>query len=235
MAQAERLLNIIFEVNPYQDFPINAETVDIRPIHNPIFYELISYLKPQIIIEVGTWKGASAIHMGSIIKSLQLDTAILCVDTWLGSPEHWLDKRKDNVEWGFHNLKLVHGYPSLYTTFLNNVKSQNLQDVIVPLPMSSDNAAEILKRLGLSSELIYIDAAHEYESVYRDLNLYWNLLSGNGVMFGDDYIAWPGVTAAANDFAMKQANNRIFGQFGTFVIPKGAIDLKIVMNSPPTP
>lgn len=38
--------------------------------NKPIFRELIEKIKPTTIIEVGTWKGQSAITMGKTVKEL---------------------------------------------------------------------------------------------------------------------------------------------------------------------
>jgi cephalosporin hydroxylase len=60
---------------------------------NPCFAELIDELRPSLVIEVGSWKGASLLEMARATTSLGLPTQFICVDTWLGSnPELWLHK-----------------------------------------------------------------------------------------------------------------------------------------------
>jgi hypothetical protein len=77
-----------------------------------------------------------------------------------------------------------------------------MQDLIVPLPQSSENAAIILSRLGIRAGLIHIDAAHEYEPVMRDVRAYWEPLEPGGYLVGDDYVdVWPDVIRAADEFA----------------------------------
>jgi predicted O-methyltransferase YrrM len=54
------------------------------------FNEAIKKLKPKTIIEVGTWKGASAINMAKLtlaegVRDVELE--VICVDTFLGSYE----------------------------------------------------------------------------------------------------------------------------------------------------
>src|SRR4029079_15072358 len=56
---------------------------------SPLFAEVIDKLKPREIVEVVTWKGASAIHMARLAQAHQPDAVVLCIDTWLGSKEHW--------------------------------------------------------------------------------------------------------------------------------------------------
>ena len=162
---------------------------------HPLFEHMISQLRPSLVIEVGSWKGASALNMASIAARLGLDTQILCVDTWLGAPEHLL---RDDYQ---ASLRMRHGYPQLFYTFMANVIRSGHQERIAPLPQTSENAAVIVRRLGLRADLIYIDAAHEYEPVLRDLETYLQLLTPEGVLFGDDYPKAPGVVRAAHEVA----------------------------------
>lgn len=162
----------------------------------PIFAELIAEVKPKHIIEVGTWKGQSAITMAHAIKELKLDTKITCVDTWLGALEFW-GSMKETSE---RNLLLKNGYPQIYFQFLSNVVHQGMQDIILPFPNTSFIAAKYFKESKITAELIYIDASHEYEDVLSDCREYWGIVSPGGKMFGDDW-AWASVRTAVEKFA----------------------------------
>jgi len=175
----------------------------------------VSKLRPRLIIEVGSWKGRSAINMATACKSLGLETEIVCVDTWLGPPGIYTRKNDPF----YASLGHKFGYPQLYYTFLTNVVRARHQDMITPLPLRSALAAEVLREMRVKAPLIYIDAAHDYDSVLCDLRSYWNLLTDDGVLFGDDYVGWPGVTKAANEFA-GSVGRPIFAATGKFVIPK---------------
>jgi cephalosporin hydroxylase len=49
---------------------------------SPAFETLIERVRPKLIIEVGTWKGGSAIRMADLLKEKSLtETPILCIDT----------------------------------------------------------------------------------------------------------------------------------------------------------
>lgn len=162
-----------------------------------VFAELIEETKPKLIIEVGTWKGQSAINMANFIKVNKYDTKILCVDTWLGALEFWDSMAHTNER----NLLLKNGYPQIYYQFLSNVIHSELQDIILPFPNTSDIAYKYFLKKQIKSELIYIDASHEEEDVYRDINNYFNLLSTGGIIFGDDYNNnWPGVKKSVQLF-----------------------------------
>ena len=169
-----------------------------------LFEKLIQDLRPKTIIEVGTWKGQSAITMGNSVKNLGLETKIYCVDTWLGAIEFW-GFLKETEE---RNLFLKNGYPQVYFQFLSNVVHHGLQDIILPFPNTSENGYRYLRDNGISPELVYIDASHEEDDVYRDITNYYNLLSIGGVIFGDDYISWEGVNKSVNRFS--EENNLTF-------------------------
>jgi hypothetical protein len=167
----------------------------------PIFRELIQKIKPTTIIEVGTWKGQSAITMGNAVREFGLNTTIHCVDTWLGAIEFWTTGKGTSER----NLMTVNGYPQVYYQFLSNVVHNNLQDIILPFPNTSENGYRYFKYNNITSQMIYIDASHEEDDVYKDLNNYYDLLENNGILFGDDYQKdWPGVINSVNRFAQEK-------------------------------
>jgi cephalosporin hydroxylase len=178
-----------FELLPFDSQGWNSD-------HN-IFREIILNMKtpPKVIIEVGTWKGGSALSMGIVLKELGLDAKIYCVDTWLGAQEFWTT-HKETPE---RNLMLKNGYPQIYYQFLSNVVHRNMQDIIIPVPSTSATAAKIFKHMGIKADLVYIDGSHEYEDVVNDIKYYSELLNPGGVMFGDDFGAWADVSRAVED------------------------------------
>lgn len=164
---------------------------------NPVFPAIVRATKPTVIIDVGVWKGGSTLYLADLLRQYEVDGAIIAVDTFLGSPEHW-----DHAGPFSQALKKQHGFPLLYRQFLSNVLHGGHGTRVVPLAQSSENAAVILRRIGVRADLIHIDAAHEYEAVRRDLFTYWELLRPGGYLVGDDYTpVWPEVIRAANDFA----------------------------------
>ena len=166
---------------------------------DPVFGRLIAEVRPELIVEVGSWKGASAIHMSGLLKKYGIDGNVLCVDTWLGSLEQWLNPT--DTQNGRFELFRVHGHPiGLYCQFMSNVKQSGFADVITPFPTTSHIAARWLAAKGVKADLIYLDGSHEYEDVLQDLQDYWPLLSEKGVLFGDDYASEPGVKKAVEEF-----------------------------------
>ena len=141
--------------------------------------------------------------MAHIVKEQELDSTIICIDTWLGSPEHWTDSDYRV------SLHLRHGFPNIYYQFLANVILSGMEDCIVPLPQVSLSACRWLTQMGLGgpvgkADLIYIDADHTANPFYLEISAFWELLSPTGVMFGDDHHeAWPEVIRSVKLFAEK--------------------------------
>jgi len=145
------------------------------------------------IIEIGTWKGLSANKMANLCKSKNKQSRIVCVDTFLGSPEHM------DGEWASNGLDRVNGIPCLFETFRNNTKILQNHDIIYPFPISSMEAAHFILKKQTNFDVIFIDGSHEYESVLMDISLFWKILKKGGIMVLDD-AKWVGVERAINEF-----------------------------------
>lgn len=178
------------DADPYEDFEPRPQMLYGWNSTAPNFKHVINETQPDLIIEVGSWLGRSAIHMASLC-----DAHIVCVDTWLGQHYFWSNDRYRD------DLALVHGYPSVYFQFLSNIVHAKLQERITPLPLPSQNGAGRLSALGITSKLIYIDASHKYEDVVQDINAYWPLVESGGILFGDDWSVYADVNRAVEEFA----------------------------------
>lgn len=193
------LIEQIHGSNPYDDFSPVIAKPDMQGWNgrHPALSRCVDELKPDIIIDVGAWKGLSTSFLAKAALKHKADAKVISVDTWLGSPEHWMHYRKDKI---FEQLRCKNGYPQLFYVFLSNMVHQRLQETVIPLPQTSDNAFVILKKHKIVADIIHIDAAHEYEPVLRDARNFWQLLRKGGALIGDDY-KWTGVKRAAHEFA----------------------------------
>jgi len=198
----DELLALLHPRDPFAGFDYAARPFDGHGwgSDSPAFRELILAQKPRLIIEVGTWKGGSALQMASVLEEAKLPGTILCIDTWLGALEFWTDLT-DPARYG--SLRHDHGWPTVYFQFLANVCHRHLQHRIVPFPQTSATGALWLRHYGLRGDLIYIDGSHEEEDVYQDVLDYWEVLAPGGTLFGDDW-SWDGVRLAVERFAREQ-------------------------------
>lgn len=189
--------DLLYAKDPYADAPVVELDAQGWSANYDIFEQVLREFKPKTLIEVGSWKGASAIAMAKILSEIHDDFEILCVDTFLASYEHWtgiaphLDKQR-----------FINGRPDLYEKFLSNVNRMGMARHITPFPIDSVNAYHTLKYYGVQADFVYVDAGHEYESVKQDLIMYADLLRKGGVLLGDDYFHPP----------IKQAVEEVFGQ-----------------------
>lgn len=195
-----KIRNLLHKEDPYKGF-FPAHEIDLHGWggHSEVFFETIETIKPETIVEVGSWKGLSASVMAKKIQEMNLDCELVCVDTWLGATEFWENHNDKNR---YESLNLQNGYPSVYYQFLTNMKELGLSEIVTPFPQTSTNAARFFKRKNLSAQLIWIDASHEFEDVLQDISSWWEVLDVGGIMFGDDYCEyWSGVIDAVNMFA----------------------------------
>ncbi len=202
---AESIRRQLHPTNPfdgfdYQKHPRDLGVVGAADAMNALLQQAFAAVKPQLIVEIGTWKGASACQWAAMLKKAGIDGAVLCVDTWLGGLEH-ISGWSDGTPWDLRPF-LEHGQPiGLYHQFLANVMHERHEDVIVPLPNTSAIAARWLASKNLSPQLVYVDGSHDELDVYADLTAYWPLIPIGGVICGDDWSSdWAGVITAVTRF-----------------------------------
>ena len=196
---ADKIRAMLHATDPYAGFDPTPWPLDLHGWgdQSAAFGELVRQVRPKLVVEVGTWKGASALRIAEELVAANLDAQILCIDTWLGALEFWTDQ--DDAE-RYKSLQLKNGLPQVYFQFLANVCHKGHAERIIPFPQTSATGALWLRYFGFAAELIYLDASHEEDDVYGDLLAYWEVLAPGGVLFGDDW-AWDGVRLAVLRFA----------------------------------
>lgn len=149
-----------------------------------VFENLIRKVRPRTIVEVGTFLGASALHMAELTRRFGLTTQILCIDDFRGWPGF-----RDR----FKEIAAVNGDVLLYYQFLQNVAIFNHTGSVLPVPFSSGSGLAKLCEWGVVADLVEIDAGHDFLSAWSDINRGYRILRPGGVIFGHDYF-----TAADN-------------------------------------
>ncbi|KAL2478650.1 S-adenosyl-L-methionine-dependent methyltransferase superfamily protein [Forsythia ovata] len=188
--------------SPWQNFPPAHVSTLLRQNRirgwgstGAVFENLIRRVRPRTIIEVGTFLGASALHMTKLTRQLGLKTQILCIDDFRGWPG-FLDKFKD--------IKMVNGDVLLMYQFMQNVFYANATESVLFMPFSTGSALDKLCEWGVFAELIEVDAGHDFHSAWTDINKAYKILRPGGVIFGHDYFTSAdnkGVRRAVNLFA----------------------------------
>lgn len=200
LSAASDLAVAILGRDPWAGFRAPERTPDLQGwgSDDPVFGVLIEELRPKLILEIGSWKGASAVTMADHCDRLGLNTTIVCVDTWLGSREMLGDQSQVPQR----DVQRTHGWPMVYHTFLANVAARGHAGRVVPFPATSRIALRWLRERGVTADLVYVDASHDYQDVLDDAMGAWSLLRPGGALLGDDYgPSWPEVPQAVNALA----------------------------------
>jgi len=196
---------ITYLKNNIKDYVPSGKTIDLQGWMDQNVSHVFELTNVNFMIEVGTWKGRSAVEFA---KNENIKN-ILCIDTWLGAPEFWTTNGLVDKHRGL-SLKHNFGYPTVYFTFLDNIFNLKLNDKIVPFPISSNQAADVLKTYNCVADAIYVDASHEEGEVFNDIVKFWPFVKINGVMFGDDFNdGWPGVKNDVKKFCQLYKQNVI--------------------------
>ena len=133
-------------------------------------------------VEVGVWKGMSAVYMAVEIINSGKNIRFDCVDNW-----EYIDSQEEIPETMFNNL---------YETFLNNIEP--VKHIITPVRELSWDGAKHYEDESL--DFIFIDAAHDYESVKKDIAAWFPKIKKGGIISGHDYSWCEGVREAVNEF-----------------------------------
>ena len=181
------------DYDPYVNFiPIEFDGGGWSSEHES-FGLYINQFRPKLIVEVGTWFGGSSRTMTKACLDAGIeDFEIVCIDTFLGSFEHW-DRTSAT-------MKFINGRPNNYEQFISNTIHYKYQPYITPFPVDSINGYHVLKNLGITPDMVYIDAGHDYASALADYRNYAEILKPAGVLIGDDWHHQPIKDAAKDTF-----------------------------------
>ncbi|ESW07296.1 hypothetical protein PHAVU_010G118000 [Phaseolus vulgaris] len=199
----DRLFN---GTSPFENFPPPHAAEKLRRTKRvkgwgstgAVFENLIRRVRPRTVVEVGTFLGASAIHMAELTRQLGLQTQIFCVDDFRG----WAGFKER-----FTNIPMENGDVWLFYQFLQNVVTFNQTGSVLPVPFSSGSTLMLFCEWGVYADLVEIDAGHDFLSAWADINRGFRILRPGGVIFGHDYFTAAdnrGVRRAVDLFAKVQ-------------------------------
>lgn len=158
-------------------------------------FELILYLEEYFevkgfldMIEIGSYMGEST----ALFASSQLFREINTID-----PHEGVEEFNDLFGYTWEDVKREW-----------KINTRHYDDIITLHNQYSYDAVNIFEDSGF--DFIYIDGAHDYESVKRDINLFLPKLNKNGIIAGHDYHgeAWPDVCNAVMETVGKP--DRVF-------------------------
>lgn len=136
-------------------------------------------------VEVGSYKGRSSSYMAVEIANSKKQITFDCVDTWQGSEEHQEGQL-------FQDIDVVNN--RLYDVFLKNMEP--VKGLYNTKRMSSIEAAATYA--DASIDMVFIDAAHDYDSVHADILAWSPKVKSGGIISGHDF-PHPPVRRAVNE------------------------------------
>jgi predicted O-methyltransferase YrrM len=124
---------------------------------------------PGSIVEIGCWEGKSTVAMANAC----FPEPLIAVDSWLGN----LTERQ-------HETVSILTQRDVYADFLTNLAEATKGNVDV----RQQDCFEFLAGFDGPIKLCHVDAAHDYDSVRRTLEMLLPKMVTGGVLCGDDYI-----------------------------------------------
>ncbi len=144
------------------------------------------------IVELGCWKGKSSSFLITEALKSGKNIDLNFVDTWAGSPEH-LDPSEGAYEEG-----LVEDPDFVYKIFQDNINKIDYPKNI--LRMHTFKASKLFENNSI--DFLFIDTAHEFKHVEKEISLWYPKVKSGGIIAGHDYF-YPGVMRAVKDFSRK--------------------------------
>ena len=152
----------------------------LAPIEAELLYKLVSEI-PQdtVIVEIGSYKGKSTVVLGAACKFFKKN------ESWMGvwaidphqKPNYEIKPQYD--EWSLGT------YKDSYEDFITNIKNAELEDIIISIRQTSEEAAKsnyLDSRTGTEIGLLFIDGLHQREYVQLDYDLWSPKVTRGGII-----------------------------------------------------
>lgn len=203
--------------DPFQGFAEKYDVDKEKDLHDlfawnsqhEYLHDSLDKTKGSWILELGVWKGGSAIHLAKKLKE-KGEGVIVCLDSWLGCQ---LLFNHNGVQ---SSLKKDFGRPEIWKSFYANVIYHDVQNYILPIHLDSISGLRLLNgkhRNGYKFyfDVVHHDATHVSPYLYNDLIEIKDLVLDDSHILVDDYIQtgapefdamdFSGVIKDTNDFA----------------------------------
>lgn len=188
-------------------------------------WETISTEKKRChILEIGSWAGGSAITWGMALKKYCNSSGfVLCVDPWIPYHDSSMLKGEPDSVYNIMDRAIRHG--EIIKLFLHNIRCSGLEQTVFHIRGQSNEILPVL--MNNFFDIVFIDGAHDYQSVLQDLNNAARVLRQGSVLCGDDLeLQVPEIDIEAGtgnlnlDFVEDPKTGRCFHPGVTFAVHK---------------
>jgi predicted O-methyltransferase YrrM len=154
--------------------------------HGQKILELLEEYKPKVCVELGSWKGASAVAMARVLRKWR--GTLTCVDTWAADAFYGGVMKGEPIP-----------PPTMLDECAGNLVKAELSATVRFVCATTTDAAKWWTE---PIDFLYVDADHSFASVLADLEAWVPHVKPGGLIAGDDYAnpAFPGVRMAWNYF-----------------------------------
>ena len=169
----------------------------------------------DVFVEVGAWFGKSTNYLAQQIRESKKNIKFTTVDTWKGTDDEDIHQ---NIVGAFNG--------DIFYEFVDNTILSDNYGAIDMIKDTSRNAANNFSNGSI--DYIMLDAGHSYDALKDDLEVWYNKVKPGGIVSGDDYGVFYGVTQAADEFFYGQFEKG----FRSFIRKKPRIQIRHLLTKP---
>lgn len=155
-----------------------------------LYEEVINrFQSGSIFVEIGAYLGKSTCFLAEKIISSGKDIKFNVIDNWVGHPSD-IGLTEEIKKLG-----------DIYAIFLDNMIKAGVIDKLNIIRGDSSESAVMFQNS--SVDFVFIDAAHDYVSVQKDINAWLPKMKPNSILAGHDY--------GNSETQVKKAVDNLFG------------------------
>lgn len=147
---------------------------------------ILSKIKDKIM-DIGQIQGWLYREEGKLLEKLASDArvAIVEIGSWKGKSTVWLARKSSVKVYTIDphtdtNVHIWQNVENTYDEFIKNMKKYKVENTVIPLVMTSQEAH--LKYPSLKCDLVFVDGDHRYEFIKLDIELWSKHLVRGGIM-----------------------------------------------------